>query len=236
MSRMSDATGTAPHDPAIESVPEPHTGTEPGRDGDGSGSSRWGNLAWIACSALIVVLVLGFWLRVHDEQAGENLSAQIADKERPAAPALPTAGITGDGAPGLPSWYRASKGHELGVAGGMPIVVNWWASWCGPCVDEAPILRTVSKDYAGRVAFVGLNPGPEDLKSDARAFVREHRLTFSIVRGTKADNDAWGVHRYPETFIVGADGRLSALIRGPVDESELRDLLDSELAKHRAKT
>jgi cytochrome c biogenesis protein CcmG/thiol:disulfide interchange protein DsbE len=236
---MSDATSPVQPDPAIDptshDAPARAAATPPDVDAAG-GTSRLGNVAWILCSTLIVVLVLAFWLRVHDEQAGQNLAAQIADKERPAAPALPTKGIAGDGSPGLPSWYRAASGHQARVAAAQPIVVNWWASWCGPCVDEAPILRTVSKDYAGRVTFVGLNPGPEDLESDARAFVRDHRLTFSIVRGTKADNDAWGVHQYPETFIVGADGRLSAHIKGPVEEDELRALLDSELAKDRATT
>ncbi|MBC7461807.1 MAG: TlpA family protein disulfide reductase [Thermoleophilia bacterium] len=198
-------------------------------------SSRWGTIAWVTCSALIVVLVAGFWLRVNDERSGTNLIGQIADNKRPMAPALPTKQITGDGAPGLPAWYRASGSQQAAsVAGAQPIVLNWWASWCGPCVDEAPILREVYDDYKDRVTFVGLNAGNRDLNSDARNFVREHNFEFSIVRADKNDGDAWGVQRYPETFIIGTDGRLSAHVPGAVDDKELRALLDAELAKDRS--
>ncbi|MCW2950122.1 MAG: Peroxiredoxin [Thermoleophilia bacterium] len=200
----------------------------------GHAPNRLGNVVWVACCLLIVVVVVGFWLRVHDERTGAQLSAQISDHQRPVAPALPTHDITGDGAPGLPSWYRTAAGSATkSAAGAMPIVLNWWASWCGPCVDEAPILRRMSHDYRGRVAFVGLNAGDRDLESDARNFVKAHRLAFSVVRGSKVDGDRWGVQRYPETFVIGTDGRISAHVNGPVDDRELRALIDSELSRHR---
>lgn len=218
MHRMSEAPTTAATDP------------------DPAPSSRWGNVAWIACSLLIVVFVVGFWLRVNDERSGSNLIGQIAADKRPAAPALPTREITGDGAPGLPDWYRAAGTKQAAsVAGAQPIVLNWWASWCAPCVDEAPILRDVYDDYKDRVTFVGMDAGNQDLESDARNFVREHRLEFSIVRASKSDGDAWGVHKFPETFIIGTDGRLSAHVPGAVDDKELRALLDAELATDRSR-
>lgn len=213
--------------PVMDETPAaPATMTTPNR-------SRWATIGWIACSALLIAVVLGVWLRMDSERSGSNLANAIVQGERPAAPALPTAAIAGDGAPGLPAWYRTSGDEQIGATGGKVLVVNWWASWCGPCEDEAPELRELSDDYAGRVVVVGLNAGSEDLESDARDFVRKHDLTFPIVRGGRADNDAWGVNSYPETFVVGTDGRVSAHISGPIEASDMRELLDDELAKDR---
>src|ERR671938_552668 len=54
------------------------------------------------------------------------------------------------------------------LAQGKPVVVNFWASWCGPCADEAPLLEAAAKRYGQQVTFVGVDV--QDLDSDARAF------------------------------------------------------------------
>jgi thiol-disulfide isomerase/thioredoxin len=197
--------------------------------------SRWSTVAWLGCSLLLVALVVGVWLRVDSNRASKNLANAIIAGTRPDAPALPTKTVHGAGTPGLPSWYRAAGGHQSHAAtGAQVLVVNHWASWCGPCKDEAPELRKVAHDYDGRVTVVGLNAGSEDLETDARAFIKQYGLDFSIVRGTRADKDAWGVDGYPETFIVGTDGRISSFVNGPIDSETLRGLLDDELRKHRS--
>lgn len=195
-------------------------------------SNRWATIVWLVCCTLIIVFVVGAWLRLQDERGGSNLGAKIAEGKRPAAPALPTEGL--QGSPGVPDWYRTKGSNQAPAADGQVLVVNYWASWCGPCRDEAPILHNVAKDYDGRVVVVGLNPGNEDTKSDARSFVRDYEIEFPIVRGDAGDKDAWGVRSFPETFIVGTDGRVSARVQGPVEDDELRALLDDELERSRA--
>lgn len=195
---------------------------------------RLATIAWLLCSVLLVGLVVGIWFKVGTDQAGANLANAIIAGERPPAPALPSEGIDRDGAPGLPDWYRAADGEQLASARNQVLVVNWWASWCGPCEDEAPVLQEVSEDYAGRATIVGLDSGAQDLESDARAFVRRHELDFTIVRGGRADEDAWGVTYFPETFVVGTDGRISSYVSGPIDEETLRGLLDAELREDRS--
>lgn len=197
--------------------------------------SRWATTAWIACSALLVILVVGVWMKVGNDRAGANLANAIISGERPVAPALPSEDLAGDGAPGLPSWYRApAEGRAQESPGARILVVNWWASWCGPCKDEAPVLAEVARDYEGRVDVIGLNAGNQDLKRDAAAFVRTHELEdLAIVRGDRRHEDAWGVHNFPETFVVGTDGRISSFVPGPIDEETLRGLIDAELDEER---
>lgn len=201
---------------------------------EATGSGRWTTIAWLACSVLLVVLMVGIWAKVGNDRASANLTSAIIAGDRPPAPALPTSAIAGDGAPGLPEWYRPARDGQATPTGGRVLVVNWWASWCGPCEDEAPALQDVAEDYDGRVVVIGLNAGAQDLESDARAFVRRHGLDFPVVRGTRADEDAWGVGGFPETFVVGTDGRISSFVNGPIDEETLRGLLDTELAEQRS--
>jgi thiol-disulfide isomerase/thioredoxin len=206
-------------------------------------SSRWATIAWIASSIALVVLVSAVWLRIADERSGAELANAIIAGERPAAPSLPTEpvfdpsdeGSGGDlDTPGLPDWYRAEDGSQLPNPDGEVLVVNWWASWCGPCRDEAPELVAVADDYAGRVTVVGLNAGAQDLRSDARAFAREYELDFPLVRADRADEGAWGVNGFPVTFVVGTDGRISSFVNGPIDSETLRGLLDTELDEDRS--
>ncbi|MCB0878401.1 MAG: TlpA family protein disulfide reductase [Thermoleophilia bacterium] len=193
--------------------------------------SRWANLAWIVSSVVLVVLVVAIWMRVSDGRASADLTNAIIKGDRPAAPALPTDPVSSG--TGLPDWYRASGDHQAAGDDNQVLVVNWWASWCGPCKDEAPVLEDVAKDYDGRVVVVGLNAGAEDLRSDAREFAKEHEITFPLVRGDRNDKSAWGVTGYPETFVVGTDGHISSYVNGPVDSRTLRAMLDDELDQDR---
>lgn len=195
--------------------------------------SRLATVAWLVCSALLMALVVVLWQRMDTETSGARLTSALIEGKRPAAPALPAAQIDGDGAPGLPDWYQPRTRTGETAPQRQVLLVNFWASWCGPCEDEAPELRELSERYAGRVTIVGVDAGNEDLERDARAFVRRHALRFPIVRGDRADKDAWGVGGFPETFVVGIDGRLSAHVDGPIDADQLRALLDHELSERR---
>ena len=187
----------------------------------GVGHSRLGTAAWIVSSLLLVVLVMGIWLKVSSDRSGANLANAIIAGKRPVAPELPTDTVFDDG----PTAARIPSDEIL--------VVNWWASWCGPCKDEAPALNEIADDYDGRVTVVGLNTGAQDLRSAARRFAREYELEFPLVRGDRGDEDAWGVAGFPETFIVGTDGKISSFVNGPIDEETLRGLLDAELEEDR---
>ena len=91
---------------------------------------------------------------------------------------------------------------------GSPVVLNFWASWCGPCRDEAPAFQAAWERYrAEGVQFVGVNVC--DLEPEAKEFVREFGLTYPIVRDPEQElADELGIEcRLPQTFFVDAAGR-----------------------------
>jgi cytochrome c biogenesis protein CcmG/thiol:disulfide interchange protein DsbE len=90
---------------------------------------------------------------------------------------------------------------------GKPVVVNFWASWCGPCADEAPALQDASRRYAERVIFVGVDV--QDLDSDAQAFLRKYAITYANGSGNAGPISVqYGMRGVPETYFIAPDGRL----------------------------
>ncbi len=118
--------------------------------------------------------------------------------------------------------------HSLAAARGRPVVLNFWATWCQPCVVEHPVLVAYARRYAGRVEFVGV------IYQDKPELIRE----FLIQRGTwgPALIDpgsevaiAYGVYGAPETFIVDADGTIVERIAGLVTPEALDRILGALL-------
>jgi cytochrome c biogenesis protein CcmG/thiol:disulfide interchange protein DsbE len=99
---------------------------------------------------------------------------------------------------------------------GRAVVLNFWASWCIPCKEEAPLLESASHRWRGRgVVVVGVDSN--DFTSDARSFMQRYRVTYPVVHdGDGGHASRYGVSAFPETFFVTRDGRLAAHIPGQI--------------------
>lgn len=104
---------------------------------------------------------------------------------------------------------------RLGALRGYPVVVNVWASWCGPCQEEFPTFQELSAKYGKRVAFLGVNSEDED--ASAKTFLREDPVPYpSYLDHHKEIAEAIGVPRgYPDTAFYDKRGELCALKQGP---------------------
>ena len=123
--------------------------------------------------------------------------------------------------------------HRLSQIDG-PIVLNFWASWCEPCIEEMPEFELVSQEALGKVTFIGINDG-EDLAT-AREFAYEVTDVSYLVLldPTKSMTDGpYPLVGRPTTFFIGADGIVKELRVGIVDLETLRalvgDLIGAEL-------
>jgi cytochrome c biogenesis protein CcmG, thiol:disulfide interchange protein DsbE len=107
------------------------------------------------------------------------------------------------------------EGYEAQLAEleGYPVVVNKWASWCGPCREEFPYLQQQAADRADEIAFLGINS--EDSTDAATTFLRDHPLPYPSF----ADSDgkiaaSIDALEFPATAFYDADGELTYLHRG----------------------
>ena len=117
---------------------------------------------------------------------------------------------------------------DLAAARGMPILINFWASWCIPCEEEAVALERASRAYQGRVVFVGVNV--QDTEPNARAFLRKYGVSYPNGRDTSGEVAVdYGMSGVPESYFVDRGGRLARKWQGPLDDARLREFLDELL-------
>lgn len=108
------------------------------------------------------------------------------------------------------------------------MVVNFWASWCGPCRVEAPLLQRAFERYKGRVAFLGVNT--QDAQEPARGFIREYGIRYPNVVAGGGVTELMSLRGLPTTYVFDRRGRVTASVLGGISEqtlaARLADALD----------
>lgn len=104
--------------------------------------------------------------------------------------------------------------------GGLPAVVNFWYSTCQPCRREMPVLAAAAGTYAGRVAFIGVNPN--DTPESAAAFLDAYGATFPNYLDRAGEQLAAAqVGTMPTTFFLDAGGKVVAMHAGELTDEDL---------------
>jgi cytochrome c biogenesis protein CcmG, thiol:disulfide interchange protein DsbE len=169
----------------------------------------------VAIGLVALLFILLAWSLLNDE--GGNLAAAANRGDRPAAPGF--------------ALERLDKEGELDLTSlrGKVVVLNFWASWCIPCKEEAPVLEGIGRDGTRRdLAVVGLDA--RDFRGDARRFMRRFGITFPVVYDGPGDvADDYGVTGLPETFVIDREGRIVAAFIGAVNGEEERARLESAI-------
>lgn len=129
----------------------------------------------------------------------------------------------GDPAPSGPLPRLEGSGSEsLANYRGRWVLVNFWASWCVPCRQEAPDLEAFQRRHGGpRFTILGIDS--RDLSGDGRDFVRRYGLSYPQLRdGDGATAHDFGTTGVPENYLIGPEGKVRLLLRGPVNDEYLR--------------
>jgi cytochrome c biogenesis protein CcmG/thiol:disulfide interchange protein DsbE len=171
----------------------------------------------------LVVGLLGLLIwDMFGTTSGAKFTTLIKQGKKPAAPVF-SLSVLWDRPQTWPVALRSRLNDNklaLTELRGFPVVVNFWASWCLPCRDEAPAFRAVAERYGGRVVFVGMDT--QDLKSAARRFLRRNKVNYVSVRdGSAHTYTAYGLTGVPETYYLDRRGRAVAHSLGAVSEQEL---------------
>ena len=146
--------------------------------------------------------------------AGDGTTGLIAAADRGPAPTVKA--VTLDGEKIALTDLRA------------PVVINFWASWCGPCAKEAPALRNVAAAYEGRASFIGVNV--KDAPAAARRFERDFKVPYPSwddqAASIAASFGGIGPAALPSTIVLDAERRVAARLFGAIDEAQLSAQLD----------
>ena len=112
---------------------------------------------------------------------------------------------------------------ELGQ--GRPVLVNFWASWCGPCIEEAPVLEAGWQRYRDQVSFVGVDV--QDTDADALTFIQKFHVSYPNGAGNSGPTSiAYGMRGVPESYFVAGDGRILRKWNGALSTADLERFLN----------
>lgn len=134
-----------------------------------------------------------------------------------------------DGIVGLPvaEPYETFDGGEANTAGylGTPLVINFFAEWCAPCVAEMPAFEAVHQERMGEVAFLGIST--QESGEDGQAIIDSTGITYDVGRDPEGEMfERFGGTGMPTTALVDENGTVVDVHSGAMTSQELRDWLD----------
>jgi len=154
---------------------------------------------WLGAEVAAVALVLALlallvWRVVTD--SNPSVAQSLNTGKHPTAPVFDLKRLSGDGRVDLAS-----------LRGRTPIVLDFWASWCVPCIQESKRLEAAMRTYAGRITFLGVDT--KDYGPDARRWQHKHGITYpSVHDGDGKVLSRWGGLPIPRIFFVDRKGKV----------------------------
>jgi peroxiredoxin len=196
----------------------------------------------LLAGAISVLLVAIVGVAVTTPLGTTGVPADLVDPlATPYLIGTPVEGLRpGAAAPELAIGLPDGSTYELADLDGAPITLaalrgkvvwlNFWASWCPPCQQETPILRSMSEAYRDRgLEIVGISV-QETSPDDIRAYAERYELPYTIgFDGSGHILRAYRVYALPTQFFLDTEGRIATIVNGPVDERGAAALIESLL-------
>jgi thiol-disulfide isomerase/thioredoxin len=125
-------------------------------------------------------------------------------------------------------------GQKLSAYRGRLVVVNFWATWCGPCVKEMPVLSALQNEYAAYgLQVIGAAADDAGAIPAVRQFIKTAKINFPVWLGaTTADMARFGLGpALPGTAVIGRDGKIVAIFNGVIKAADVKEVLEKLIAQ-----
>jgi thiol-disulfide isomerase/thioredoxin len=209
-----------------------------GTDGDDAGRRTGVPLAAVVLATVAAALATALFVNVVLDFSGDD---EPNPRTLTLSPGDPVGGIptgedpSGTAAPDFSFEALAVEGTRDGdevdfadYRDGRPAVLNFFGSWCVPCIREMPDLEAVSRATSGQVVFLGL--AENDRREDALGIVRRTGVTYDIGNDPRGDIlAAYQGLAMPTTAFIAADGTITSLHSGALSADDLQARIDEEL-------
>ena len=180
-------------------------------------------LIWVLAFAVVIVGASVLYNRFRGEVSLGGITTEHtgeAVSETKAQPSL---------APDFTVYDLDGNAHKLSDFRGKPVILNFWASWCGPCKLEMPDIEATWKEYGDEIHFllVNLTDGSQETVETASAYIAEQGYSFPIY----FDSDMEGAYQYsvtgiPVTYFIDAEGNFVAYYQSVMSAQILQQAVD----------
>ncbi len=193
-------------------------------------------LLWAAALATIVLAIAVVVSFSFDDSGANVTKLSLSDPESPLDADQTAQDLPGETIPPL-SFARydpttrtfTSQAGSLQDYRGAPLVLNFWASTCGPCIAEMPAIEQVSQEFGDRVAFLGVNP-KTDPTAAAVDMIDKTGATYDLGNDAGSSMAMWfGITLLPTTIFVHSDGTIAKVHIGEITAPEIEQILTDEM-------
>lgn len=181
---------------------------------------------------IIIILIVMIALALKSPAEEKTINQQAGDTLRGYSDSTPqtlvmeeTEGAEAEPAPDFELQALTGEMVSLSDFNGKPVLINFWATWCPPCVQEMPLLQEISDDYAGELVVLPVNGGDsmEQIRAFAEAY--EYNLMF-LADPENALSLEYSVRGFPTSFFIDVDGLVQGTYVGMMDENVISYYLE----------
>lgn len=182
-------------------------------------------LVWVLAFAVVIAGASVLYNRLSSEVEVGGIATTPAVVEDPTGETEPQPSA----APDFTVYDVAGNAYKFSDFRGKPVILNFWASWCGPCVSEMPEFQRFYEKYGEDIHFVlvNLTDGQQETVETASGFIAEQGYTFPVYFDTDIDAARkYGVNAVPVSYFVDAEGYFVAWAQGALTEDMLQQGVD----------
>ena len=182
-------------------------------------------MIWVLAFAVVIV---GAYV-LYNKLSGEVNVGGIATTPQVVEDPTGETEEKGSEAPDFTVYDLEGNAHKLSDFRGKPVLLNFWASWCGPCQMEMPDFQKYYESHGDKVNFVivNLTDGQQETVESASAFIAEKGYTFPVDYDTDIDAAAkYGVSAVPVSYVIDAEGYFVAWAQGALSADMLQQGMD----------